>query len=148
MRRIVVGLLAAVTLAGCGASGPQRTFPGGGIAETVSADCVDQLGPLRDALIEIDARLDIGLTMIDYRNRVGDARVAYSRIEPDALDGPCLQAGRRLESALNEYMEAQDKWAECIEDTDCSTDTVQPDLQVHWSAATRSLDEVRIVWRT
>lgn len=156
MRFLTLGAMAAVALVACGSSA--GVVPGG-VAETstptrpaitfaptdnvLSEDCVANVGDFVDALFELDSRLDVGLTFSAYSERVGDAKVAYDRIDINALDGDCLALAVEAESAYNAYVVAYNTWNDCISDIDCDTDSITPDLQKEWAEASTLLDEVK-----
>lgn len=109
----------------------------------VSAECAAKLQPLLDALQELDGRLDVGLTKVDYSERVGDVSVAYSRLDAEdlAADPGCLPTATKLEQAFNEYQLANNRWSECLGRTGCETDDIESQLQGHWRSASERIDE-------
>jgi hypothetical protein len=99
---------------------------------------------MRDALDELDARLDVGLTFRDYGDYVGDISVASNRLDIDALTAEgehCLAAAILLNNAFLKYIDANESWNDCIQDTDCDTDSIEPDLQGFWVDASDALEE-------
>lgn len=113
-------------------------------APVISEACAEELGDTRDELDEMDARLDIGLTFSDYSERVGDISVASNRQDVDALTAEgadCLATALLLNEAFLEYIDANDTWNDCIQDTDCTNDSIRSELQGHWSTASDKLDE-------
>ncbi len=148
--RLVTTALLALTIAACGgaAAPPAPTGPTpvptpspSPTPATVTAECVESTAGLLEALQDIDARLNVGLTKVDYGTRVGDVRVAYERVDIADLDPLCIsEMAIHLENALNEYVEANNAWSECFSDTDCDNDSVKPTLQEHWAEATRLID--------
>lgn len=103
-------------------------------------DCLSQLSPLVDALNVVDARLNVGLSQDEFSRLVGTASVAYSGIEPTDLEvGPCLNAGAKLENALNSYITVSDKWNDCIVDYYCDMDSIDPMMQRNWASASRQI---------
>jgi hypothetical protein len=108
------------------------------------AECEEQLGPLLEALEDLDARLDVGLVFQDYTNRVGDVSVEYNRIRFGALSTNCtIEVGVPLEHALNDYIRANNQWNNCIGDFGCSLDSIEPELQRQWRKATREIRKAR-----
>jgi hypothetical protein len=104
--------------------------------------CRAELDGLLSAVRELHSRLGIGLPYADYRDRVGDVRVAYDQVNFGALELPCVVgAGSPLEDALNEHVSAQDVWGDCIEDFGCDTDDIDPELQEHWSDASSAVSD-------
>jgi hypothetical protein len=96
---------------------------------------------LLDALSEVDARLDVGLSQSEFSDLVGDASVAYSRIEADELAADCLSPGAKLESALNKYSRAASEWDDCIWDDWCTMESIDSQLQRKWSDAAEAIDD-------
>lgn len=114
--------------------------------ETVSQECVATLQPLVVALEELDGRLDVGLTKVQYGERVGDVSVAYSRLDVAQLAGmglACVATAALLEDAFNEYVQANNKWSDCFARTGCTTDSIESQLQAHWSTACGKIVEAR-----
>lgn len=152
---VALGLALGV-VAGCGGGGESATPASSGTttesATTVEASetetapdfdaelCVEQLGDLHEALTDLDSRLSVGLNFSAYSDKVGDARVAYDRIDFDSLDPVCtLLAGVQLEKALNSYTRAYNRWNTCIGDYECDTDSINGSLQKEWARAQRQL---------
>jgi hypothetical protein len=106
--------------------------------------CNSNLGGLIDALSQLDSRLDIGLNFQSYSDRVGDAQVAYDRMDISSLAyGGCLSAGVSAEKALNAYSRAYNTWNDCIGEFDCDTDSIEPDLQLDWVKASNHVEAAR-----
>lgn len=103
--------------------------------------CRSELSAFADDLAEVDARLDVGMSLNEYSDLVSDASVSYSRIDVDNLSGDCLTAGAKLESAFNQYSRAVDTWDDCVWDDWCDTDSIDPRLQRHWRKATDLISE-------
>lgn len=111
-------------------------------AEDHYSSCTDQLNPIFNALQKVDARLDVGLSQAELSDMVGNASVAYSRIDIDALGtGTCLTAGARLENAFNAYAGTVSDWNDCIFDYGCDTDALTPSLQAEWAKASKAIDK-------
>jgi hypothetical protein len=112
-------------------------------AQTVSSACATVLGPFIDTLEDLDSRLSVGMNFAAYSEKVGDARVAYDRIDFSSLDATCIDGvGVRAENAFNEYVKAYTAWNNCVSDVDCDNDSVTPTLQGHWSRATEFLNDI------
>lgn len=105
-------------------------------AKRTAAACEGQLGPFLRKLQELDSRLSVGLNYSEYTEKVADVKVVYDRIPFDDLDFDCLSSvGTPGETALNQYAKAADRWGECVDDLDCSNESVQPELQKFWTRA-------------
>lgn len=112
--------------------------------QKVYDSCVGELSGLMDALGVVDARLDVGLSQNEFSHLVGDASVAYSRIDIHALGkGVCLAAGAQLETALNSYSTVASKWNDCIYDYYCDMDSIDPMMQRNWSSASRNITRAK-----
>ncbi|KRF34797.1 hypothetical protein [Nocardioides sp. Soil805] len=111
-------------------------------AESHYGSCLDQLDPLLNSLQTVDARLDVGLNQSDLSDMVGEASVAYNRIDIDELGtGTCLTVGARLENAFNAYAGTVSDWNDCIYDYGCDNDALTPSLQAKWAEASRAIDK-------
>jgi hypothetical protein len=154
MKRLVSLAIIGVLIGACSTSG---VVPGAGATsgsadgpittatpalDSVSEDCVEEAGDFFDALMDLDSRLDVGLNFADYSERVGDAKVAYDRIDVDELDPRCIVIAAKAEDAYNHYAEAYNTWNGCIGDADCDNDSIRPALQAEWADASDLLDEV------
>lgn len=101
--------------------------------------CTDTFEPLLDELRELDSRLDIGLSYDEYGDKVADVKVAYDgvRFRDVRDDFACIgDVGIPAENALNQYVKAYTIWDECFGDFNCDMDSVEPEMQQHWSKAT------------
>lgn len=111
-------------------------------AEDYYESCTDQLDPLFNSLQKVDARLDVGLNQSDLSTMVGDASIAYNRIDIDELgSGTCLMVGVRLEKAFRAYAGTVSDWNDCIYDYGCDTDALTPSLQAEWLKASNAIDK-------
>lgn len=108
-------------------------------ARRLAAECRDGLADLSDELSKVDSRLSVGLTQSEFNTALGDVQIAYDRSPFQNLDEKCLrQAGLPLGSAFNAYLQANTKWADCINDTYCEVEgDVLSDIRSKWSEATR-----------
>jgi hypothetical protein len=114
----------------------------------ISTACIAELGPLADALMELDSRLAIGMAFAVYSGYVADAQVVYDRINGAALDATCLtEVGVPAEAALTNYVYAYRVWNSCIDKLSCDLDSIEPKLQDYWAKATAQIDEFRLLMR-
>lgn len=110
----------------------------------VPIDCSDELVAFLEELEELDSRLTVGLNFSAYSGFVGDAQVAYDRIDFEELNATCIeQVGIPAEDAFNAYVDAYNTWNDCIGDIDCDNDSITPSLQAEWADATELLEEAR-----
>jgi hypothetical protein len=133
-------VLAAIVASGCG---------GGDSSENraqARADCEAQIGPLLTSLQSLGSRLDIGLSYSEYGDAVGDAKVAYDRIDPksavladsESQEGrACRGAALSLEGAMNRHYAAVQQWHNCVFDdySDCTLDAIEDQLRNKWRRA-------------
>jgi hypothetical protein len=113
---------------------------------TAYENCQELVGPLLDTLGQLDSRLDVGLTYAEYGDAVADANVEYDRLDIDALgeEYECITTvGAPLEDALNAYFDAYTVWDDCINDVDCTNDSITAELQDHWAKATGFIRDAR-----
>jgi hypothetical protein len=105
--------------------------------------CAAAVKPLRDALAQIDSRLDVGLNYDDYGDRLGDVQVAYDAVVPklDSVDPKCFGVAVPLESSLNAYNKVLNVWGDCIDDYNCdfSEGDANDKAQAGWAKAGRAL---------
>lgn len=110
----------------------------------VSSSCAAELGPLADALMELDSRLSVGMSFNDYSDKVAGARVAYDRIRISSLDTACIEGvGASAEAAFNNYIYAYRIWNACVAKLECTMDSIEPKLQDYWAKATVQIDRFR-----
>jgi hypothetical protein len=102
--------------------------------------CQANVGDLVDALTDLNSRLDVGLTFSSYSDRVGEVRAAYDRMDVNSESLDCLAVGVPAESAMNAYITAHSTWNDCIQNIDCNTDDIDPQLQAQWSKAALKVD--------
>lgn len=154
---IVVGVLLLIAVAVGGAAvlmsarhsaGQGAAATGGAtpppIAPSLSAACLSQLTPFVSALEDLNSRLSVGLNFNDYSTRVGDARVAYDKVNFSALDPLCITTvGQPAENAFNDYVKAYNTWNDCFTKTGCTNASIKPRLQADWADATTILDGVK-----
>jgi len=114
------------------------------VAAALAADCRRQLGGFLNALRNTNSRLGVGMSFDDYGDQVGQISIAYDRIPFGQLDLECtMGVGVKAEAAFNSYTKAYNAWNECIGDLYCEMDTVDPELQEHWSKAGRQVRKAR-----
>lgn len=108
-------------------------------ARRAATECRDGLRDLTDELSRVDSRLNIGLTQAEFNTALGDVQVAYDRLRVGRLEQECvLRAAVPLESALNAYIDANNEWADCINDLGCEVEgSVLQSIRAEWSKATR-----------
>jgi uncharacterized protein HemX len=95
-----------------------------------------------DKLHELDSRLGVGLSYDEYTDFVGDAQVAYDKTSRDIADKPeCVtNVGLPAEQAFNQFVKASRIWDDCFDDIDCDNDSIEPDLQAHWTKGSLAVD--------
>lgn len=109
-----------------------------------AATCVEEMTPIVDALLEVDGRLDVGLSYDELSDYVGDVGVAYARINIGALSPTCLGGvAVQAENAYNSYTRSLRAWGDCIEDYACDTDGIDPKLQRIWAQASNQIERAQ-----
>jgi hypothetical protein len=105
-------------------------------------ECVNQVEPLMTALSEINARLNsVGLTESRYSMYVSDASVAATQVSSDASDDCQTYAADPLNSALDSYTRAGNKWNHCLyESYYCTWSSIRLDVQTLWYQAGTKID--------
>lgn len=164
-KRLLVAAVAVLAVGACGTtndSDSERPFSIGDVfgvgdqsryllqdaAEAAEAQhradrCRRQVGPLLRELRSVDAQLAVGMTQTEYDSALDLVSMAYSSLDPEKLGFGCSVAvGVPLEAAFNRYVEANDMWSDCIWDlySSCTTDSIEPDLQVKWEKANRKIE--------
>lgn len=100
--------------------------------------CLNATKKLTRELGDMNARLDVGISLNDYSTRVGDISVAANRAHVRRSDQRCrddvvpsLKRGFRL------YAQAYDRWNDCIfySDYSCNTDDIIHELRSLWRKA-------------
>lgn len=154
MRSFSLLLLAAALFAvGCSTSGnssdnakqdaAERAQARRARAQAEQAKCQSQIGGLLKSEQDLGSHLDVGLNYEDYTTRVGDVRAAYDEVPTHQLAPSCLIVGVQAENALNDYVKAAQIWSKCIDDFNCSTDSIKPQLQAQWSKATSAVSKAK-----
>ena len=113
------------------------------LRQTAIKSCSSKIGPLMTTIGDLNSRLDVGLTFSSYSDRVGSVRVAYDRIPPYSLTGPCLSAANAAAAAYNQYLDAYNIWNNCISSLSCTTNSVTPQLQTYWAAASTKVEKAK-----
>ena len=71
--------------------------------------------PFLSALVDLNARLNVGIVYTDYQTKVGDVAAAHASIDPGTItNARCLDAVAKGEEALSEYVQAANHWSYCI----------------------------------
>jgi len=146
-------LIAALTLPGCGdgetsATGAEKSSPSTGAASRTSratagpesrrqtVRCRHALGDFLDATESLDNLVAVGVDYESHLSAVNHIRAAYAGVEADELPLPCLaEVAAPAEGALNAYIEAANTWGECLADSSCEDESVEPELQRLWARA-------------
>jgi hypothetical protein len=129
-------------LSGCGGGSEPAASPD---THAGYADCAETMGPLLDALESIDSRLDVGMAQADYGKAVGDAAVAYGKVDAGELANDCVEhVAIPLEDAYNHYVRANRRWNGCIVGDYCDVQRdALPEMRRHWSAASRLIQDAK-----
>jgi hypothetical protein len=152
-------VLCALLLAGCGGGGSDPTGSAAVTSRgsttvtkkppqqakekaqaTPGGPCQSQLGSFVASMDSLRRRLAVGLTYDQYVAEVRGIRSTYGKIPVDRVQIDCLGAvGTPAEQAFNRYIAAADDWGECVSESGCSSETVEPVLQRRWRIASHFL---------
>jgi hypothetical protein len=109
----------------------------------VTRACPTELSRFTDSLQRLRRRLVAGLTYDEYVGAVRALRSEYAAIPVDAVAPACLVAtGAPSERAFDVYVEAANRWGECLSEPGCDASTVEAPLQAEWHLAGRQLDSL------
>ena len=86
--------------------------------------CIADAEAVGRKLRELNSRIDVGVNVGEYANRVGDARVAYD--ERASKSGPCQEVFTHYDLAILEHTLTAAEWQSCIQATEpsCNVNTV------------------------
>ena len=103
------------------------------------ATCESTISEFKEAVEAVDSKLNVGLVQNDFNNALGDASVAYNKLESDAIssDDYCLsKVAGPLEDAFNIYVRSNTRWNKCIQNYGCEVKgEVLKDMQTKWTKA-------------
>jgi Protein of unknown function (DUF2510) len=106
--------------------------------------CRSQVGNFLASLQDLDSRLSVGVPYAEYSHRVGNTRVAYDQIPFKQLAVDCLgNVGVPAEHAMNSYLKADTIWNDCISSLGCDVDSIDPQLQQRWTAASNNIQQAQ-----
>jgi hypothetical protein len=140
----------ALLLPGCGGTSSEAETTNAKSVESVEVKpivagaCPIELGRFADSLQRLRRRLVAGLSYDDYVGAVRDLRSEYAAIPIDTIAPTCLLAtGTPSERAFDIYIEAANRWGECLSEPGCDAGDVEAPLQAEWHLASRQLDALR-----
>jgi len=106
--------------------------------------CQAQLGEFLGAMDKLRRNLVVGLSYEQYVGEVKAVRGAYDRVPTGRVALGCLNAaGTAAESALNQYIAANNAWTECVETSGCNAAAVEGQLQAEWREASEELSKAQ-----
>lgn len=106
--------------------------------------CQSQLGGFVGSMDGLRRRLAVGLTYDQYVDEVRGVRSTYGKIPVDRLQIDCLTAvAAPGEKAFNRYIEAANDWGECVSESGCGSERIEPVLQRRWRIASHFLSEAK-----
>jgi hypothetical protein len=110
---------------------------------TLTASCGREVDSFIRELRKLNARLNVGLTYSQYSERLGDISITYQDLIDVVgdLDRRCITVALRGEKAYNLYLRAKKIWGDCIDDFDCSTDSIEGRLQKNWAKASKRVKQ-------
>jgi hypothetical protein len=121
----------------------------GGMSRGEARRCRRALGDFLDASESLENSVAVGVSYEGYLTAVNHVRASYA--EADAGDLPLLCLARvaaPAEAALNSYIEAANEWGECLTDSACEPESVEPELQRRWLWASDRLGKAARGLRT
>lgn len=104
--------------------------------------CEDALGEYLDALMVVDARLDVGLNVDELGDLAGKASVEENQIDEVPEVGFCEDAKQSLDDALWAYSNTASDWDDCIWDDWCDPES-DIDLQTPWADASAAIEDAQ-----
>jgi hypothetical protein len=109
-----------------------------------AGSCRGQLGEFLGSMASLRQALARGLSYDEYLPRVRGVRTVYNRIPTARLNAACLLlVAGRAERAFNLYIDAANRWGNCLATAACSTTSVEPKLQSKWALASNWLSKAQ-----
>jgi hypothetical protein len=114
-------------------------------AEEIVETCANSTSQLVGALVDLHARLGVGLSYSEYLAEVGETNVIYKRADVGSLNNwKCLNSvALPAERALNLHIRAASEWSDCVDNYGCDFDQIDPTMQQLWERASTSNDRAR-----
>lgn len=149
--RGLLGVLLVGLVAACASSAPAPSLspspsPTAIASPTPELDasfkaCEEAVGPVLNALSEIDSRLSVGLNLMAYTTLVGDAKVQLDKLVEASTDGECSQVAVQAGLSVVGHMAALDAWSKCVRFPRVCTREGGMDQQVQplWAEAGKAL---------
>jgi hypothetical protein len=110
----------------------------------LAGGCPTELSRFTDSLQRLRQRLVAGLTYDAYVGAVRDLRSEYAAIPIETIAPACLlSTGTPSERAFDVYVEAANRWGECLSEPGCDGGDVEAPLQAEWHLASRQLEALR-----
>jgi len=114
----------------------------GAVPRAEARRCRRALGDFLDAAESLENSVAVGVSYDSYLSAVNHVRASYAEAEADDLPLLCLaRVATPAEAALNAHIEAANAWGECLADSSCDPESVEPELQRRWSRAADRLGE-------
>lgn len=124
----------------------KTTAPGKAMAKAQPAarQCGRLLGDFVDSMESLNNTLAVGLDYEGYLGAVNHVRATYASLPAERLPFVCLtRAGAPAEQALNIYLDTANTWGDCLANTSCNPESVEPKLQRRWEQASDLLSDVQ-----
>ena len=134
--------LAAITASGCGGPSAAQKRAKAQLADYRT--CKAKTSRFLAALHDLDSRLDVGLNVDDYGNRVGDVKVTHDAVAFRQLPYSCRKKVEvPAEGALGSYSAANTVWHHCLTKYGdwCFTNdpTTKNLLEILWNGAHKEI---------
>jgi hypothetical protein len=108
----------------------------GDVSRTEARRCRRVLGDFLDATESLQNSVAVGVSYESYLTGVNHVRASYAETEADNVPLLCLVwVAGPAERALNAYIDAANEWGECLADSSCNAESIEPELQRRWRRA-------------
>lgn len=108
----------------------------GNVSKTEARRCRRALGDFLDATESLQNSVAVGVSYESYLTALNHVRASYAETEADDVPLLCLvRVAGPAERALNTYIDAGNEWGECLADSSCNAESIEPTLQRKWRRA-------------
>ena len=148
MKKLALIAVATVVLVGAGVTtflltrGPSAEEVAAAKAAAINhrqKRCTGLVGDFEDKMLNISARLDTGVNQSEFTTLLGDASVALTKTDVDAIRADEYCRGKvmvPLVKAFQTYDESNTTWRDCIADYNCNLQRDKmPGIQKKWAQA-------------
>jgi hypothetical protein len=111
----------------------------------LSPQCKNHSRDAYEVATEIDALLNVQTSYEEYHALVQELLRAFGRMG-DAPDLECYDLVMPLAKAHDEYVAADETWANCNADPGCDSAAAEQQAQRRWEKANRFVERARSAW--